>query len=314
MDFGEVLSRAWEIIWKHKILWIFGIMAGCAGGGSGGGNTGYQFSSGDFNGGPPNQFFERTFGSLSEGQIALIIGAIFLVVLVIIVLAILLGTIGRIGLIRGTLQAEAGSESLSFGELFRGSLPYFWRVFGLSLLVGVLVLVVGLVIAALSFGLVAVTLGIALICLIPLFCLLAIAVWLVQVVVEQASIAIVTEDLGVLDGLQVGWDVFRENLGTMIVMALILYLGVGGVISFILGLPLLLVVFPAVAAVASGAYFESNAVLGGGLAIAALCFVLYLPILIALGGAVRSYIGSAWTLTFLRLRPETPTEEAVVVS
>jgi hypothetical protein len=35
--------------------------------------------------------------------------------------------------------------------------------------------------------------------------------------------------------------------------------------------------------------------------IAALCFVAYLPILLILSGALRSYIESAWTLTFLRL-------------
>ena len=39
-DFGEVLSRAWQIIWKHKILWVFGIFAGCARGGGGGGGSG----------------------------------------------------------------------------------------------------------------------------------------------------------------------------------------------------------------------------------------------------------------------------------
>ena len=30
MDFSEVLGKAWRIIWKHKVLWIFGIFAGCA--------------------------------------------------------------------------------------------------------------------------------------------------------------------------------------------------------------------------------------------------------------------------------------------
>ena len=38
-NFGEVLTRAWQIIWKHKVLWIFGILASC-GRGSGGGNGG----------------------------------------------------------------------------------------------------------------------------------------------------------------------------------------------------------------------------------------------------------------------------------
>ncbi len=37
MDFGEVFSKAWKIIWKYKILWLFGIFASCSGGGGGGG-------------------------------------------------------------------------------------------------------------------------------------------------------------------------------------------------------------------------------------------------------------------------------------
>jgi hypothetical protein len=27
-DIGEVLSRAWQITWKHKVLWIIGILYG----------------------------------------------------------------------------------------------------------------------------------------------------------------------------------------------------------------------------------------------------------------------------------------------
>ncbi len=40
-NFSEVLTRAWQIIWKHKVLWIFGILAGCGqgGGGSSGGEA-----------------------------------------------------------------------------------------------------------------------------------------------------------------------------------------------------------------------------------------------------------------------------------
>jgi len=46
-NFGEVLTRAWQITWKYKVLWIFGILAGCTnggggGGGGGGGNSGYS--------------------------------------------------------------------------------------------------------------------------------------------------------------------------------------------------------------------------------------------------------------------------------
>ena len=42
MDYSNVISRAWKIIWKHKVLWIFGILSGCASGGGGGSNFRYS--------------------------------------------------------------------------------------------------------------------------------------------------------------------------------------------------------------------------------------------------------------------------------
>jgi hypothetical protein len=45
-DIGKILSRAWQILWKYKVLWIFGLLlalSGAAGGSGGGsGNSSYQ--------------------------------------------------------------------------------------------------------------------------------------------------------------------------------------------------------------------------------------------------------------------------------
>lgn len=299
MDIGSVLSRSWQIIWKHKILWIFGILAGCTNGGGGGG-SGWRGGGGGNGGGQvPPQFqpFVRPFENLTEGQIAIFVTIAILVALVLMVVAVFLGTIGRVGLIRGTQQAEGGSASLVFGELFSGSMPYFWRVFGLGLLVGLLVLIVAGVFAVFAIIGTAATLGLGLICLIPLACILVPVLWFVSVIVEQASIAIVLENLGVMDGLRRGWEVVRLNLGTMIVMALILVLGVGGIGGLIIGLPIVFIVLPAVIGGAVG----TNQSVGGGLILAALCFIAYLPVLLILNGILRSYIETAWTLTFMRL-------------
>ncbi len=303
MDYGKILTRAWQTIWKHKVLWLFGILASCSGGGGGGGgggNTGFQFSDGDLG---PNaeQFFDRTFSNIPDWTVALVIGAIILFILIVAVLVILLSTVGRIGLIKGTVQSEEEVEKLSFGELFRESLPYFWRVFGLNLLVGLSILVLILVLAAVGIAFAAVTLGLGVLCLIPLICLLVPAIWLAQVVIEQAIIAIVVEDLSITEGLQRGWDVFRGNLGTMIVMALILYLGIGLVVGVIIALPILVIVLPAIAGAIGGAAFDSGQFVGGGILVAALCFVAYLPVLIVLNGGLRAYTGSAWALTYLEL-------------
>jgi hypothetical protein len=210
---------------------------------------------------------------------------------------VFLGTIGRVGLIRGTQQAEGGAASLIFGELFSGSMPYFWRVFGLGLLVGLLVLVVAGLIAVMAIIGTLGTLGLGLICLIPLICILVPVLWFVGVITEQASIAIVMENLGVMDGLRRGWEVVRANLGTMIVMALILMLGVGGIGGFIIALPIVFIVLPAVIGGALG----TDQSVGGGLILAGVCFIAYLPVLLILNGILRSYIETAWTLTFMRL-------------
>ena len=50
MDYGKILSRAAKIVSKHKILWLFGVLASCASGGGGGQSSSFNFSfgSGDF--------------------------------------------------------------------------------------------------------------------------------------------------------------------------------------------------------------------------------------------------------------------------
>ena len=140
-NFGEVLSRAWQITWKYKVLWIFGILAGCTnggGGGSGGGNSGFDSGPSDFDLPPELKRFFYQMEDFAEWAvdnwwIFIIIG---LGILLLAVISIFLGTIGRVGLIKGSYEAEMGATSLAFGELFSTSMPYFWRVFGLSFLIG----------------------------------------------------------------------------------------------------------------------------------------------------------------------------------
>jgi hypothetical protein len=294
MDIGSVLSRAWQTIWRHKVLWIFGILAGCSGAGGNAGNiqTSWQEEA------PPElqQYFDR-FSQAQDWQIALFVGILLLIILVFVVLAIFFGTVGRIGLIQGAAQVERGATRLTFGELFSQSTPYFWRVFGLSLLVGIVTFfLVILLLLVVVLGSV-VTLGIGAICLVPLLCLAVPVGWLVSVIVEQANVAIVLENRGIIAGLQRGWEVVRNNLGPIIIMGLILVLGVALIGGFIVALPLALVITPAIL----GALSEAPQAAGSGWLITGLCFVAYLPVLLVLNGILSSYIGTAWTYTFIDL-------------
>lgn len=302
-NLGGVLTRAWQIIWKHKVLWVFGVFSVFArggGGGGGGGNTGYRTRSGEapFSADQFERFergFEQAFRFLEQNLWVIFVFAIFVVVLALLFYA--LGIMGRIGLIQGVNRVEQGAERLAFGELWSESLPYFWRVFGLNFLIGLaFLLILG---PFVLFGIL--TAGVGFLCLIPLICILIPVSWAVMVIVEQAQAAIVIENLGLWDGFKRGWEIVKNNAVNFIILALILFIG-GAIAGVVIALPLFLAALPLIFGM--GMLRETLA----PLYIALACCALYLPVLYLLSGILAAYIQSVWTLTFLRLSK--PQEDA----
>ena len=308
MNFGEVLSKAWQIVWKFKVLWLFGILAGCAyqgSSGSGSGSSGlrYTFEGEEL---PPQmqEFFNRTFGAVDEWQITLIVSAIILVVLVLILIGLVLGTFGRIGLVRGTVLADGGAEKLSAGQLFGEGRRYFWRVLGLNLVIGVLSFLLVIAVALIAIFTSMFTLGLALILWIPLLCLAVPIGWAISVLIEQMNTALVVDDLGIFEAIERGWDVFQKNIGSMIVVGLVLILG-AWLAGLLIAAPFLLLMVP----VGVGLFTTGQQSL---LSIGLICGLIYLPVLIVLGGILNAYVGSAWTLTYLRLTGKAAAAQMIV--
>lgn len=314
-NFGEVLTRAWQIIWKHKVLWIFGIFAGCSrGSGNFRGNSG---GGGGGGGGQPNFPPEvlRIFEIIQQNlTMFIVLGCILL--FVIWAVTVFLGTIGRVGLIRGTFEAEAGAEKLIFGQLFSESMPYFWRIFGLSLIVGIPILVVlAVLIAALVAFAISASNGsdaarVGVFGLVPLligcFCLLIPVMFVVGMIIRQAENAIVLEDLPVLPAISRGWDIFRANLGPIILMAIILAI-MGVIVGVIVALPVLAIVVPAAVTFAINKAQNWTPMIFAGV-----CLCLYIPVAWVLNGIITAYTESAWTLTYMRLTAK-PQESTPIV-
>ena len=302
-NFGEVLTRAWQTIWKHKVLWIFGILASCArgngGGGGGGGNSGYQTDSGNspF---PRDQFTQglQQAGQYVQDHVWVIILFIILGILFFVV-SYALGMMGRIGLIKGTYKSENGAVSLSFGEIWSESMPYFWRIFGLNFLVGLVFVVIFL---PLVLGGV-VTAGVGFLCALPLICILIPVSWVVSLVIEQAQPAVVIEDLSMLDALKRGWEIVKANLITMIALSLILGIG-SAIVGLIIAIPIILAVVPVI--IGAGSLNESLTPVYITLA----CCAVYMPVLIFFNGVLTAYIQSTWALTYMRLSK--PKEDAPI--
>lgn len=314
-NFGEVLTRAWQIIWKHKVLWIFGIFAGCSrGSGNFRGNSGGGGTGGTGGQLPPELM--RILQIIQQNLATFIVVGCILVLLIW-AITIFLSTIGKVGLIRGTYQAEGGTEKLIFGQLFSESTPFFWRVFGLSLIVSVPILVV---FAALIAGFAAFAISasngndaarVGVFGLLPLLigcvCILVPVMFVVGMIIRQAENAIVLENMPVLPAISRGWEIFRANLGPIILMAIILAV-VGVVVGLIVAIPILAVVVPAAITFAVNRAENWTPMIFAGV-----CLCLYIPVAWLLNGILTAYTESAWTLTYMRLTASPPENPPAVL-
>lgn len=229
MDYGEVLSKAWKITWKFKVLWIFGILAGCGAsrGGSFNFNNSFRTSGNGFPNSTPNlppavmgQLYRFAHLFDDPSFIWKFVAVVIAVVCIIVLLEIFLGTIGRIGLIKGSAEADAGAEKLTFGELWKESTPYFWRVFWLSFLIGA-PFVIAFIAIAIGVGAAMIPLASnnpnmsGLLILLPVlcifFCVIVILAIILGFISTQAERAIVLEDKSILDGFKRGWEVLTKN-------------------------------------------------------------------------------------------------------
>jgi hypothetical protein len=307
LDFAKVLTRSWQIIWQHKILWVFGILAGFASGRSSGNSSNNRSnynSNGDtppFSNGQLDQWNEQAREFIQ--QYLLIIIAVCLVILIISFVFYALGMMGRIGIIKGVQKVENGAEALRFGELWSESMPYFWRFFGLNFLLGLAfaIIIIPLVLVGVL------TAGVGFVCILPIICLLIPIGWAVSLILEQAQVAIVLENLSMLDGFKRGWEVAKANAGGVIVMALIL-----GVASFIVGiviaLPIIIAVIPVLISIPT---LEDASSVPASVWITLACCTLYFPILLLLSGILTAYTKTAWALTYMELTK--PAENAPVL-
>lgn len=294
MDISAIFKRAWEITWKHKGLWLLGILANCSSGGSQTSSNVSRMPQYTIGGGEFPQV-DHWLQSIPEGTwIAIgiaVIGGLILLALIFWVLA----AIGNGGLIAGFHTAETG-ETVTLASAFQQGFRYFWKLLAIQLLLGLasLVVILPVVFGGALFSIL--TLGIGLICFIPLICLLIPLGIALSIYTLLTQIALIVEDLDIVAAFQRAWDVFRSNLGEVIVMGLIL--GVGGfVVGLILAIPFILMVLPFI----TGLIVNTETSTIAGLSMTLIGILFYMPILLLASGIMRTFITGSWTLTYRSL-------------
>jgi hypothetical protein len=284
VHYGEILKRAFNIIWEHKFLILLGVIValGSSNGGAGGGS--YSFGggpSGDADFGTPRWEVPDVPRDFAVPAVLITI-----FVLVIISLALIVGialwivsTIARGGLIAGVSTIDGGGAS-AFGQAWSAGWQKGWRLLGIGILPGIpafLLVITGLggagVIAAVYglFGEEALLpsgagLGLLFAALACILIPISLVLGLLQTFANRACML---EDRGVIASYRRGLTVLVENIGPAIVLFLIQV-----AINIVLGVALFL---PGVVMV--------------------VCCLLW-PLLLAIQGAIASYFSTMWTLAW----------------
>lgn len=320
-DIMEVVRRAWQITWKHKVLWIFGMLASCgqssssnsSGNNQGRGPNGQFSSDGPFSNEMLRQmsdFFEGVVAWFSQHTWVIIVLVVIFILLII--LQVFLSITGGIGLIRGAYQAETGVEKIQFGSLFGESLRYFWRVFGLGLTI-FLPIMIGLIgfFIMLIFSMEnsssptnAAFPGIFILMIISICCCFVPFMIALGLYYSQALRALILEDLGVFKSMARGWEVFSKNIGGLILMAIILFV-ISLIIGVLMAIPVYIAFVPLFLKLVEGEITSWRPFLLVGLFL--LC---YSPIAWFINGVLRTYIETIWTLVYMRVTG--PKEDALI--
>ena len=320
-DLGYVLRRSWEITWRHRSLWLFGLMGSLGTAGvpiaamGSGGRWGLLMRD------LPPEVQTAVSGLLSSPYITVMVVGLVLLGLAVIAGLAVLGALGRAALVDQVRAAEdRGRVNLRAGG--QAGQRRLWVVFGLRLLLGLpsagATLAGGLPVAGALFLAVgrvrpeAVVPGILLMpvalaaCLTPAICLAVLLSIPFNVLRRLAVCACMLEGLGVRGSIVRSWSLLREHVGSLTLVGLILGgVGIGGMV--VIGLPLALVATSFTAVAALTAFSLNNALSEWCLLRSyrvVLMVLMWLSVWLtsaALNSLVETFTSAGWTLTYREL-------------
>lgn len=291
MDYFDLLKRAWTITWRYKALWVLGLFAGAASGGSGGGGN-YSTGSQDFSGDGGQAFAQmERWATDNLALIAVVVG-----VLVIFFLAMwILSVAAQGGIAYGTNEAAEG-RAPSLGAAWSVGFSKWGRTFMIQFMLGLPVLLVAMLmggvlvasgLAGASGGEAAAGVGICLFFPILLVVILA-ASFIIGILLPMAVRYGVLLDVSFGQAIKRAWDDLWGKKGLFVFWLVMLLPGIAyGIALTVIAIPLAI---PLVFLFIGEQFIMA-------IALTVLMFlVLMLP-----GAIYGTFANAAWTLFFRRV-------------
>ena len=279
MNYSRIINRSFEIAWKYKSLWIFGMFAG-----SGMSNFNLDLPMKDIDPFAGSSIGIPEFPTELLGMFILAAGILFLVFIV-------ASLISQAALIDSVNRIERGG-TYTFSGAFSAGLDFFLRFLGIGIvgLLSMLVIMAVLILIGVVFFAIHTALGIfSLLILIPAFFF---AIFFVTSVFNLADRVLVVRNVSIGDALEEGWLLTIRNLGKAgAIFGINVAFGigfaiVGAIVWLIFSLPM--------AGLGLVAGLEPIAALFAGL-------ILGLPISLVLGGILGVFFTNLYTLFYFEL-------------
>lgn len=293
MDFGGILKRAWNVTWRYKILWLFGLLAGGVGGG---GSSNYNIGRNEVNTQQVesvSQFFSRIETYL---PILIAVAVFFAIVGIGFWILSVAAQGGLVHLVNEAQESREVRASLGWGAGFarwgRVFLLQIVLFFPLALvLVAMGFAVFGPIYASISTGNGPGGASILGACGGIIFGLLLLLVFgfVTSILYDLALRYGVIDDVPAFAAIGRAWSDLKNRFKDIFLMVLIVF-AIGIAYSMVVGV--VGVVFGIAIALATA---------GGAYAVAALVgFALFLLLLVP-GAVYATYVSSVWTLFFREL-------------
>ena len=295
MDYFGVIKKAFKLTLKNKFLWIFGILAGGAAGGSFNFSMPSSGSSGSW-----DKTFGKDFTNIDWTTFWTNYGAIILIVIgILVVLSIIFFILNLIsqGALVGAADKLEKDQQPEFGSTFMVGWHNFWRIWGLNITL-LLIILIGLsfliipVCILVIIGAYASAWAIGI-----LLFIVNILLWIVVGFISPYALRIVVlKKHTVFESIRGALHLVRDNLLEVFVMYLLLT-----VVGFVVGMAVVLVgliLLAILGLIGFGLYYVSAV----ALVIYAVVAIIALFILcLAFSGAYSTFTSTVLTFTYLKL-------------
>jgi len=283
IDFGNLIKKSFEIAWKYKTLWIFGLFAG------GGGTFNFDWTDKIQTRTADMDFAYNWFDKLSmPGELVpakfAVLGALILWVAALVLLFIICYLIAQPAIIDAVNKITRGGQ-YSFGTSFSRGTDFFWRFLGILMVQ----LFTGVALVGAIVVLAVVLTPFTLLLTIPAAVVL---IFFIYHTFGLAEVAIVARNGTIADSIIEGWNLLMANKANCFIMTLIM-IGLGiamfivvGILTLIFYLPINLLVLGV----------TENLV-----AILLMALFIGLPVALVIGGYTGTFFNSLYVQFYFRL-------------